>query len=85
MGESQGGGKGLDMSPCSLASAQRVFWEEGGNLDGMKKKRRKRSDSRQVRKNDRALKRRKEHCQKKCKRRRETGGNYCTLQQTHSA
>lgn len=52
MGESQGGGKGLDMSPCSLASAQRVFWEEGGNLDGKRKKRKKRSDSRQVRKND---------------------------------
>lgn len=64
MGESQGGGKGLDMSPCSLASAQRVFWEEGGNLDGKRKKRKKRSDSRQVRKNDGALKRRKEHCQK---------------------
>lgn len=64
MGESQGGGMGLDMSPCSLANAQRVFWEGGGNLDGMRKKKRKRSDSRQVRKNDRALERKKEHCQK---------------------
>lgn len=55
MGGSLGEGKGLDMSPCSLASAQRVFLGGGGDLDGRKKKeRRKRSDSRQVRKNDRA-------------------------------
>lgn len=56
MGESQGGVRGLDMSPCSLASAQRVFWGGDGDSDGRRKKRRKRSDSRQVRKNDRALK-----------------------------
>lgn len=64
MGESQGGERGLGMTPCSLANAQRVFWAGGGDLDGRRKKRRKRSDSQQVRKNDRALERRKEHCQK---------------------
>lgn len=54
MGESQAEEKGLDMTPCSLANAQRVLWGGGGDLDERKKKRRKRSDSRQVKKNDRA-------------------------------
>lgn len=64
MGESQGGERGLDKTPCSLANAQRAFWGGGGDLDGRRKKRRKKSNSRQVRRNDRALKRRKEGCQK---------------------
>lgn len=65
MGESQGGERGLDKTPCSLANAQRVLWVQGGHLDGRRKKRKKRSDSHQVRKNERALKRRKENGQKR--------------------
>lgn len=60
MGESQGGGKALYMSPCSLANAQRAFWKRGRGLDGRRKKR---SDSWQVRKNHKAFERREEHCQ----------------------
>lgn len=44
------------MTPCSLANAQRVFLGGGGDLDGRRKMRRKRSDSRNVRKNNRVLK-----------------------------
>lgn len=83
MGESQGGERGLDMTPCSLANAQRVFWGGGGDIDGRRRKRRKRSDSRQVRKNDKALKRRKDHRQKTENSAKE--GGKITLTHTHFA
>lgn len=65
VGESRGEGKGLDRSPCSLASAQRGVWEEDEDLDWRKEKRRNRSDSRWVKKSKKALKKERK---KSCKR-----------------
>lgn len=78
VGESQEEERGIYMTPCSLANAQRVFWGGDEDLDGRKKRRRKKkSNSRQVRKNDRALKRRKDIFQKlkQCKREKEKWEN----------
>lgn len=61
----RGGERGLGTTPCSLANAQRAFWGGGGHLGWRRKKRSKRSDSRQVRKRDRALKRGRTICQGK--------------------
>lgn len=72
MEESQGEERGLDMTPCSLANAQRPLWGRGGDLDWRKKLRSERSDSWQMKKNDRTLKRKEGTLSanlKKCKRR----------------
>lgn len=62
MENQEGKGKGLGMSPCSLANGQRVFWGVGGDSVGRKKRRRKRADSQQEKEKDRALKRGEYHC-----------------------
>lgn len=61
----RGGERGLGTTPCSLANAQRAFWGGGGRLGWRRKRRSERSDSRQVRKRDRALKRGRTICQEK--------------------